>query len=149
MTTDDALSGSGRLGLDADVIIYFVQAVPAYEVLLTDIFGRIAQGELQAITSTITLTETFVLPFRDGNALLEQSFRDLLLNSANVTVLPVDAAIAERAADLRARYRMKTPDALQAATALEAGCQAFLTNNGDHFRNVTELNVLVLDELET
>lgn len=59
----------------------------------------------------------------------------------------VDAAIAERAAALRARYTLRTPDALQIATALHAGCQGFLTND-TALRRVTDLRVLVLHELE-
>jgi predicted nucleic acid-binding protein len=82
-----------------------------------------------------------------GDVLLQQTFRDLLLRSQNFDTLPVSTAIAERAAEIRALYRLKTPDAIQAATALEAGCNAFLTNNGQDFRRVTILNVLVLDEL--
>jgi predicted nucleic acid-binding protein len=62
-------------------------------------------------------------------------------------LVAVDTTIAERAADLRARWRIRTPDALQIATALDAGCQAFLTN--DHaLRRVTDLQILVLDDLE-
>ncbi|HEX8180785.1 MAG TPA: hypothetical protein VF525_14645 [Pyrinomonadaceae bacterium] len=38
------------------------------------------------------------------------------------------------------------PDALQIATALQAGCEAFLTNDAARQR-VTDLRVLVLDQL--
>ena len=62
--------------------------------------------------------------------------------------LDTDATIAEVAADLRARYNLRTPDALQAATALHSGCEAFLTNNDKHFRRATDLQVLILNELE-
>jgi predicted nucleic acid-binding protein len=54
---------------------------------------------------------------------------------------------AERAADLRARYGLKTPDALQIGCALESGCDAFLCNDLA-LKRVTELRVLALDELE-
>jgi predicted nucleic acid-binding protein len=54
--------------------------------------------------------------------------------------------VAERAADLRARYNVRTPDAIQLATALEAGCDAFLTNDLA-LRRVAELRVLVLGTL--
>jgi hypothetical protein len=37
--------------------------------------------------------------------------------------------VAERAAELRARYNLRTPDALQVATALVRRCEAFLTND--------------------
>ena len=61
--------------------------------------------------------------------------------------MPVDADVAERAADLRSRYKLKLPDALQIAAALETNCEAFLTNDIG-LRSVTDLRVLVLDDLE-
>jgi predicted nucleic acid-binding protein len=95
----------------------------------------------------ISLTEGLVQPYRAGNVRLQQEYRDLLLHSENFQTLALDSAIAKSAADLRARYRLRTPDALQIATALSAGCEAFLTNDRDLDR-VAELRVLVLDELQ-
>ena len=51
------------------------------------------------------------------------------------------------AAQLRARYELKTPDALHVAAALEARCEAFLTNDKG-IQRVTDLRVLVLEDLE-
>ena len=45
------------------------------------------------------------------------------------------------AAQLRAQHRLKLPDALQLATALEAGASAFVTHDRD-FSGVTALPVL-------
>jgi predicted nucleic acid-binding protein len=60
---------------------------------------------------------------------------------------PIDVTIAERAANLRAQYNLRIPDALQIAASLNSECQAFLTNDPILMR-VTELRVLVLNELE-
>ena len=144
----DSLIGVTRLGLDTDAIIDFVQADPTRGALLSEIFHRISVSQLVGVTSTITLTETLVRPLRTGDAAQQKKITDLLLRSHNLYSAPVDAAIAEIAADLRARYNLRTPDALQMATALNAGCDAFLTNNDKHFRRVTDLPVLILNELE-
>ena len=88
-----------------------------------------------------------VQPLRQGNAKLQQEYSELLLHSANFETMPIDADTAKRAATLRAVYNLRTPDALQIATALEFNCQAFLTND-KQLQRVTELRVLVLDELE-
>jgi predicted nucleic acid-binding protein len=95
----------------------------------------------------ITLTEVLTLPLRLKKTSLEQEYRNILLESRYFDLIPVNLAIAERAADLRARYNLKTPDALQVATAIETGCDAFLTNDTG-VKRVTELRILVLDELE-
>jgi predicted nucleic acid-binding protein len=62
-------------------------------------------------------------------------------------MLSIDREIAERAAHIRATYNIRIPDALQLGAALSAGCEAFLTNDHD-LRRVTDLRVLVLEELE-
>jgi predicted nucleic acid-binding protein len=82
-----------------------------------------------------------------GNTRIQQEYRDLLLTSKGFQTLSIDTNIAELAADLRARYRLKTPDAFQIAAALSVGCQAFL-NNDKALQRVTELRVLTLDNLE-
>ena len=144
---DDALTGVDRLGFDTAPVIYFVEAHPRYDALVTAIFQRIAAGVLRGITSVITLTEVLIHPLRQGNPRLGDEYRSLLLTSGDFQTLPIDAAVAEQAADLRARYGLRTPDALQIATALAAGCAALLTNDA-RLQRVTELRVLVLDELE-
>ena len=144
----DALTGVNRLGIDTDATIYFVQANPTYDALVAEVFSRIGNGQITGFASTISLLETLVLPIRTGDVLLQEKFRGLLLDSSNLYLTPVSPALAERAAEIRALYNLKTPDAIQAATALETACDAFLTNNGKDFRRVKSLNVLVLDELE-
>jgi predicted nucleic acid-binding protein len=147
MKLDDALAGIDSLGFDTAPIIYFVEAHPHYDALVTEIFQRVAAGTIQGITSVITLTEVLVHPFQRGDAHLGDEYRALLLASRDFQTLPIDGGIAEQAANLRARYGLRTPDALQISAALAAGCAAFLTNDV-RLQRVSELRVLVLDELE-
>jgi predicted nucleic acid-binding protein len=147
MKLDDALRGVARLGFDTAPVIYFVEAHPHYDVLVTEVFQRVAAGALRGVTSVITLTEVLVHPLRQGNTRLSNEYRSLLLTSVDFQTLPIDAAVADQAADLRTRYRLRTPDALQIAAALAADCTAFLTNDA-RLQRVTELRVLILDELE-
>ncbi len=144
----DALAGIVRLGLDTDCIIYFVQANPAFKSVVSEVFHQISTDQFGGYTSSMSLIETLILPLRMGDMTLRQSFRDLLLQGRNIHTIPVSITIAERAAEIRALYNLKAPDAVQAATALEMNCDAFLTNNGRDFRRIVELNVLVLNELE-
>ena len=144
---DAALAGVTRLAFDTSPVIYFVEAHPQYDVVVTEVFQRVADGALAGYTSVITLSEVLVQPLLRGDAHLAQEYRDLLLRSRNFQTLPVDSAVAEQAAGLRARYRLRTPDVVQIAVALEASCEAFLTNDAA-LRRVSELRVLVLDELE-
>ena len=57
MKLDDALAGIDSLGFDTPPIIYFVEAHPHYDALVTESFRRIAAGTTQGVTTVITLTE--------------------------------------------------------------------------------------------
>ena len=64
----------------------------------------------------------------------------------NTTFVPINNPnIAINAAQIRARYNLELPDALQIAVALNAKCEAFLTNDLT-FKRITELRVLVLND---
>ncbi len=58
--------------------------------------------------------------------------------------LAPDLAIA--AAELRAVHSLRTPDALQAATAVASGAKAFLTNDKSLLR-LPQIEVCSLDEM--
>ena len=87
-----------------------------------------------------------VKPIRDGNAILEQSFRDLLLASREIQLIPISLPILESAIELRATTRIKTSDAIHAATALQSGCNLFITNDKG-FSRVPSLPSVMLSDL--
>lgn len=147
MRLDDALRGVTYLGLDTAPLIYLIEAHPTYRLLVRDVARRISEGHFVGITSVVTIGEVLVQPFAHGDLGLQQRYREALLDGAGIRTLPVDAPLAERAAALRARYRMRLPDAIQVATAIDRGCEAFLTNDR-RLARVTEIRVLVLDDLE-
>lgn len=57
-----------------------------------------------------------------------------------------DLAIAEMAARIRANHRLRTPDALQVATAIRGGAAAILTN-GLEMARIPDVEVGVPDRL--
>lgn len=71
--------------------------------------------------------------------------RNLMTTSANLRLLDITQAIAERAAELRARYNLRLPDAFQIAAALDQGASHFITNDAG-LKRVTDLTVLVLKD---
>ena len=142
-----ALHGVARLFLDTAPLIYYVEKNPRYLAVVAPILDRVDDGSLEAVTSPVTLAECLVMPFRLGLGNLQRSFLDLIVYGRNTVFMPLDHEIAQRAAELRARYNITLPDALQIAVALSTRCDALLTNDGTLAR-VTELRVLVLDELE-
>jgi predicted nucleic acid-binding protein len=92
-------------------------------------FEALDQGQFQAVTSTVTLTEVLVYPLRQSQFALAKQYREILLRARNLATVPVTVAIAEQAAALRAQYRLRTPDAIQIATAMRGNATSFLTND--------------------
>src|SRR5260221_3682827 len=111
------------------------------------VFQMLDEGVFEGVTSTVTLIEVLMKPIQAGDKALGKAYRELLLNTRHIEVEPMGITIAEKAAELRAVHNLRTPDAIQLATGLRAGCQGFLTNDRKLLR-VTEIAVFVLDDLE-
>ncbi len=73
-------------------------------------------------------------------------YRDILLHSKHWTTIPLSETIAFRAAELRATLGLRTPDAIQVATALISGADALITND-KRLRVPAQLSRIVLDDL--
>lgn len=147
MKIGEALQSVQRLYVDSAPLIYYVEENAAYIAKMDQIIELIDDDALLAVTSVIILPEVLAQPVRLGRPEIEQAYRDILLNSKQIRLISVSRAIAEKAIDLRARYNLRTADALHIATAIRGKCEAFLTNDFG-LKRVTEISILVLDELE-
>jgi predicted nucleic acid-binding protein len=134
------------VGLDTAPLIYFVEEHPLYLPLVDPFFEAMARGDVHVVTSTVTLTEVLVHPYQQGNRLLASQYSDILLHAKNLKTVPVSAEIASEAARFRSNYALKTPDAIQLATAQLAGAFTLLTNDGD-LPALPGLRLIVLDRL--
>ncbi|MFN6480986.1 type II toxin-antitoxin system VapC family toxin [Nostoc sp. DedQUE07] len=134
------------VGLDTAPLIYFIEENPNYLDVTDAFFEAMFRGEFSLVTSVLTITEVLVYPLRQGNIALAQQYREILFNSQGLTTIEVFPDIAENAAQLRANYNLRTPDAIQMATAIRRGASFFLTNDA-RLPSLPALTVLVLDQL--
>jgi len=132
--------------IDTSPFIYFVERKPVYVDTLRPVFNAIDAGELRAITSIITYTEVLVHPFRHGNQDLAEQYETLLLETPSLTIVPFNLKLAKQTAEIRATHGLKTPDAIQWATAVRYGVKFFLTNDRS-FQRFSEPHVLVMEDL--
>lgn len=121
--------GAGPVALDTAPFIYLIEEHPQYLPIVRPVFAAIASGKLPAATSGLTLLETLVQPYRVGNAVLAERYEALLTRSRGLQCVEITRAVCRVAAQLRAAHAVKTPDALQFATALLAKCPVYLTND--------------------
>jgi len=135
-----------RIALDTSIFIYHLEANPKYLAYTDPIFFWLERSESTAITSTITMTELLVLPYREGDEQRANDFYGLLSTYPNLDWVAPNLEIAELAARIRALHRLRTPDALQAATAAHSQATGLITNDAV-FERVEGFQTLVLDEL--
>ena len=114
-----------RIGLDTNLFIYFLEAHPRYGAWCASLFDRIERGHNPAVTSTVTLLELLVQPYRDQKEELAQKIFALTSTYPKIEWVPVSMGLADRAAELRARYRLSTPDAIQLQRQLATRPPAF------------------------
>jgi len=123
--------------------IYHVDGHPRYGPIAGKLFTWIERRG-RAVTSTITMTELLVHPYRKNDINRVNSIYALTSTYPNLSWVPVTLALADNAARLRAKYGLRTPDALHLATAIAGSATGFVGN--DHvFQRVTELEILLLD----
>lgn len=134
------------VGLDTAPLIYFIEHHPLYYPLVEPFFAAVERGEVEVVTSTLTLAEVLVHPYRHGNQALVHEYSDILLRARNFTTLPVSPEIAAEAARLRAIHGIRTPDAIQLAAAHESQAVAFLTNDED-LEKAARMQMLVLKRM--
>jgi predicted nucleic acid-binding protein len=142
----DFLRRHRRIALDTSVFIYQLEANPRYVSLTDTIFSWLEQTPHTAVTSTITMAELLVQPYRDNDEHQVDEFYGLLSTYPNLDWVAPDLAIADVAARLRALHRLRTPDALQAATAIQGSATGLITNDSA-FQRMNDFEVVMLDEL--
>ena len=134
------------IGLDTPIFIYFLENNERYGPLAQLTFNGIEQGKWQGVTSTITLMEITVRPWQLGRESAAREYEAVLVHFPNLSVVDVDRNVARAAAQLRAKYNITPPDALQVAASLSFGAKAFLTNDKRLSRLQELIDVLVLDD---
>lgn len=135
-----------NVGVDTPVFIYHLEAHEKYTALTQKIFSSMENGTWQGITSTITLMEINVHPWRVGREDVARKYEALLTNFPNLNIIDIDRDVARIAAQLRARFDVRPPDALQVAASLTMGARGFLTNDRRLSSLQSLADIIVLDD---
>ena len=135
-----------RISLDTNVFIYFLEDHPRYGAWCGALFDLIERGHNPAVTSTVTLLELLVQPYRAQQEELAQKIFALTSTYPKLEWAPLTMNLADRAAELRARYRLSTPDAIQLATAIGHKATRFYGNDRG-LRRVKEIECVIVGDL--
>ena len=136
--------GYSQIGLDTNVLIYYIEEHPVFLKKVEPIIDRIAEGKATGITSYVTLLELLVTPIKEKRFDLVEQYKEIL--TSELDMVPLDESVSLKAAELRAKYGIKTPDAILLASVISKNGEVFITNDG-RLDTVKEIKVLTLSDL--
>ena len=133
------LSEGATVLVDTAPWIYLLEDHPEFTARFVGLFEAAELGQVHLALSTITLAEVLTGPFKSGQTTLAKRYETAL---SHYQLVPLSASVAGLAAQLRVQYRLKLPDAVQLASALDIGAAALVTHDRD-FSAVQGLPVLM------
>ena len=135
------------VGVDTSPFIYFIEKHPRYASAFRPFFEAVDRGEIHVVTSAVTLSNCSCTrfdaaisscpPVQRYPAQLAEHRHDIR-----------DTGCGATAAELRAQHNLKTPDAIQLATATDQRAAVFLTSDRD-FPRLDVPEVLRLQDLSS
>ena len=128
--------------LDSNIVICGVERDPAWKAKVeARIKAILAAGDTLAFSDAVRL-ECLVGPLQSGDASVLADYRKFF-DSPALQALAVTSLVWERAAQIRAVFKLQPLDSIQLASAIEHGCGLFLTNDA-HLAHCTAITVEVL-----
>ncbi len=128
--------------LDANIIIYQVEGVEPFQRKVNDLLMDVVERNPDAsfAVSRLSVLECLVKPVRDQDSAAIARYRGFFASS-DLRIVEMSSQVVEGAIMLRARYGLRTPDAIQAASAFSLhGPIIFLTGD-QNFRKVPGLHI--------
>ena len=132
-----------RIAFDTSFLIPLLEDDLERKSTIGRLFDLVEKRSLSLVTSTVTLLEILVHPHRNQDLNMIRSYYGYLPRAPFLQLVPVTIEIADKAAEFRAKYRFKTPDAIHLATAFLGNATLFLTHDRQ-FRKQKEIEVGIL-----
>jgi len=145
-TLSKVLSKCRVLMLDTMVFSYHLSGHPGYTPLTSTILRAVESGAVAGLTTTITLAELLTRPAQAKDLRALRDYELYLTNFPNLTLVPLDAAMAREAALVRAATGLRMPDAVQIAAARINGADTMVTNDRAWIGKVAAPALLILND---
>lgn len=139
-----SLKQGKTVALDTVTLIYFLEKHPVHFPTTRQIFQQIEDGRLAGVMASLVFAELLVPAWRSGDEATATKLIRTLSNFPHLKIIPLTTEIAADAARLRARYGIRTPDAIHVATALAGGANSFITNDQGLARLEPEMKIWLL-----
>jgi predicted nucleic acid-binding protein len=117
-----------RIYWDTMLFVYWIEDHPRYARTVRRLLERMQSRHDQLCTSTFAVGETLVGPYKSGSEEVINTIRGIF-RPPRVELIPYTLETAEFYADIRAKHRVSSADAIHLASAAQAGTDLFLTND--------------------
>ena len=133
-----------RIFLDSAPFIYLLEKGTPFTDKMEKIMQNLLSRNIAIMTSSVTVAEYCVHPYREHNIeKLDKFFA--FLRDIGIETINIDDEIAKLSAEIRATYSFKGMDALQLASAQYHHCDVFLTND-KQLKRFAEVNCVMIEE---
>lgn len=144
--SSDVLGSHTLVLIDTSVWVYHFEHHERFASAAGKIIESLEIGRFRGVASDLTLLELTVRPLQLGRQDVADDYELLLEHFPNLELAPVTREILLFAAGLRARHRLRTPAAIQLATAIQCGATLAITND-DVWRNLPVIETVILSDL--
>jgi predicted nucleic acid-binding protein len=135
-----------RVLIDTSIWIYHFEQNPQLAAPAGRVIEGLEAGKFRGIASELTLLELTVRPLQLGRQDVADDYEVLLEYFPNLELQPISREVLLEAAALRARHRLRTPDAIQIATGLRHGATLAVTND-EGWRDLPLIETVILSDL--
>jgi len=141
------LSGYRKLGIDSMCFIYHFEGNRAYGEIVKHLFLQLQKNKMSGVTSVLTLAEILAFEKLQDDRILFEETKSRLRSTPNLSIVPVNEGISELSSILKYKYSIALPDAIQLATTVVSGQDAFVTNDRG-LQKMKEIKVIILDDFK-
>lgn len=134
-----------RIGLDSMGFIYFLEDNSNFANLAEIIFELAEKDEAVIISTVLAPIEVLTGYRKTKDSAAENEFIQMVQDFPNIEIYDLDFRMIERVVDLRAKYSIKTPDAIHIATAIENKADIFVTNDAA-LKKIKEIEIVCLKD---
>jgi predicted nucleic acid-binding protein len=117
-----------RIYWDTMLFVYWLEDHPLYAKRVRHILSKMEQRQDQLCTSSFTVGEILVGPYKMGASEIVKQIRDVF-STPLVEVIPYTLDTADFYAQIRAQHGVSPADSIHLACAAQARTDLFLTND--------------------
>lgn len=120
-----------RISLDTNVILNVINKEELFFDSSRQLLDKISDGELEGVISTVVLSEVLTGFYMNNDIKSSKIFKESLIESRTFIIMPVDTQIADLAAKIRSKDKIKLPDAIILATAILSKSTYLVSSDAD------------------